>query len=98
MTEITVKGDIKWVRPKMDAVEWVENPNGKYRAPRFEYNWLERLLMRLKWMKPPKQQYVVGIDPHLEYKSAFAGGIVGPQPNRRCKCDDDEDVRENEYY
>lgn len=51
--QIITKGNLEWIKPKehfQNGVKWVDDPNGKYEIRRFEYNWFERLLIKLRLM------------------------------------------------
>jgi len=65
---VIVRGDIEWINPKekyLNGVKWIDNPKGKYsRISHFKYNWLERILIRLRLLKPKlNTKYLICIDP-----------------------------------
>ena len=68
MKEKIIKGNLEYIKPKhthLNAIKWVDDPNGKYEIRRFEYNWIERLLIWIGLMNDKRYntKYIMGIDP-----------------------------------
>lgn len=68
MRKKLVKGNLEWVKPRdkhLNAVKFTEDSHGKITYTKAEYNWMERLLIRLRLMKDKRYngKYIVGIDP-----------------------------------
>lgn len=65
MKEKVIKGDFVWADPERKVLEWKDNPKGKYTRIAIQYNWIERLLIKIKLMKDRNWslKYVIGVDP-----------------------------------
>lgn len=68
MKQKIIKGNLEYIKPKdnhLNGIKWVDDPNGSFEIRRFEYNWFEKLLIRIRLMRDKRYngKYFIGVDP-----------------------------------